>query len=497
MHEGAADYEERNYTNYWVPLHEAAFYNSVACIRLLLECGAPVRPRTDQGKTPLQLAEQANSEQAIVLLREYRTPDPQSERRDWIHEASTFDRLAAKHLIESAAKERPQNGMFVVRRSSKNAKNYALTLSYEGEVFNFEILSLDERTFYIDDGPYFESLEHLIDHYCRIPDGLPTILTCSVNLLGEVIPVRREPKKSLEQDDLLIRPTEPEETKPLPKTSPPSTSNVFQRPGLSSSLSSSIASLNSSSTSSRSRASSTQESALSTSSSDGSLASHSPLKITLDDTSLLKRKPAADRRKTIGGRPRAYLPDLIIPIDLLEKPHPSKLHLISSFQIVQTAKLGKEKKKFFLDLSVILLVGEGEFGEVYQGFYQEKSMTKPVAIKHLKDYSYSSKQDFLREAEHMSKLSHPCICQLYGIVDSSSNDMMMIIELLLLGSMLDYVWKYQTNIHESRLKLWASQIADGMAYMESKGIVHRDLAARNILLQSTDQVKIRSEERRD
>lgn len=91
----------------------------------------------------------------------------------------------------------------------------------------------------------------------------------------------------------------------------------------------------------------------------------------------------------------------------------------------------------------------------------------------------------------MSKLNHPCICKLYGIVDSNENDMMMVIELLLFGSMLDYLSKYKFRISEYRLKLWASQIADGMEYMESKGIVHRDLAARNILLQSTDQVKIR------
>jgi tyrosine-protein kinase len=77
--------------------------------------------------------------------------------------------------------------MFVVRRSSKNAKNYALTLYNDNEFFNYEIVRLNDTTYYIDDGPYFDSIEHLIDHYCRIPDGLPTTLICSINRLGQVI----------------------------------------------------------------------------------------------------------------------------------------------------------------------------------------------------------------------------------------------------------------------------------------------------------------------
>jgi tyrosine-protein kinase len=121
-------------------------------------------------------------------------------------------------------------------------------------------------------------------------------------------------------------------------------------------------------------------------------------------------------------------------------------------------------------------VGEGEFGEVYEGFYREdlnNPTGTPVAIKILKEYSYSAKQDFLREAEHMATLNHHCICTLYGIVDSNDDSMQMVIELLLLGSMLDYLWKQKHSVGENRLKLWASQIADGMAYMERKGIVHR------------------------
>jgi hypothetical protein len=270
-----------------------------------------------------------------------------------------------------------------------------------------------------------------------------------------------------------------DETKIIHKNVP--TLSPVHRSKFPSSLSSSITSLNSSS--SRSRASSIQESPLSTSSSSASLSSTSPAKQTSEENSLKIRKTIIDRRKTVGGKIKTYASDfpaeiklkrLTVPIVIIEKRQSTKLNLISPDQIQQIEKLG-----------------EGEFGEVYEGFYQENSTAIPVAIKVLKDYSFSAKQDFLREAEHMSKLIHPCICKLYGIVDTNENEMMMVIELLLLGSMLDYLWKHQLTISEYRLKLWASQIADGMEYMEYKGIVHRDLAARNILLQSTDQVKIR------
>ncbi|CAM4799399.1 unnamed protein product [Rotaria magnacalcarata] len=499
-------------TNGATALHKAAAGNRPSTLliliaegfadyeELLLDCGAPLRPRTDQGKTPLDLAEEVKSEESISLLRDYIVPPAESRRSDWLHDQPKFDRIAAKQLIESM-QNGPRNGMFVVRHSSKNLQNYALTLYNDNEFFNYEIVHLNDITYYIDDGPYFESLDHLIDHYCRIPDGLPTTLTCSIDSLGQINNSRIQPfslKSAIYKAKSRVISNEETKSNDKPTTSV----NIHRRTTFSSALSGSVSSLNS--LSSRSRASSTHDDPLSTSSSSASLSSGSPsqqqgVSSSNHRNAAASPTPFVDRRKTVGGKIKPFVPEYnnenerrssktsngknsaIVKRSApqgttVQKRKSLQLTIISPSQIQQTAKLG-----------------EGEFGEVYEGFYREdlnNPVGIPVAIKILKEYSYSAKKDFLREAEHMATLNHHCICTLYGIVDSTDDTMMMVIELLLLGSMLDYLWKEKDKIDEYHVKLWASQIADGMAYMERKGIVHRDLAARNILMQSKEQVKI-------
>ena len=89
----------------------------------------------------------------------------------------------------------------------------------------------------------------------------------------------------------------------------------------------------------------------------------------------------------------------------------------------------------------------------------------------------------------MMQIDHHCIVRLIGV---SQTQPTMVLELVQLGSMLDYLQEKGKNSvrPEMELTLWAAQISCGMMYLEKKRFIHRDLAARNILLASKLQAKI-------
>lgn len=144
------------------------------------------------------------------------------------------------------------------------------------------------------------------------------------------------------------------------------------------------------------------------------------------------------------------------------------------------------------DVVLASKLGDGSFGVVVKGEWNTPDgRCVPVAVKILKEDALAQPgafDDFMKEVNAMHQLNHSNLIQLYGVVLSSP--LMMVTELAPLGSLRDYLRKQCHHVPVATLVDYAVQIANGMAYLESRHFIHRDLAARNVLLASHERVKI-------
>ncbi|KAL7637615.1 UNVERIFIED_CONTAM: hypothetical protein RMT77_012344 [Armadillidium vulgare] len=129
-------------------------------------------------------------------------------------------------------------------------------------------------------------------------------------------------------------------------------------------------------------------------------------------------------------------------------------------------------------LQMVKKLGQGSFGEVWYGLWNNEN---EVAIKTLKEGSMS-RTDFLEEAAIMKQLRHRNILVLYAVC-TKQEPILIVTEYMRHGALLELL----RNDEGRTLKLndliyIASQVAAGMAYLESKQLLHRDLAARNVLV---------------
>jgi epidermal growth factor receptor len=96
--------------------------------------------------------------------------------------------------------------------------------------------------------------------------------------------------------------------------------------------------------------------------------------------------------------------------------------------------------------------------------------------------------NYFKEAKLMASVNHKYCLQLTALC--LAEPIMLVSQLMRYGSAVSFLQKYRESVSEKMLLVWVQQIAEGMSYLESRGIVHRDLAARNILVKSHDHIKI-------
>lgn len=132
-------------------------------------------------------------------------------------------------------------------------------------------------------------------------------------------------------------------------------------------------------------------------------------------------------------------------------------------------------------------LGEGGMGEVYLGF--DEKLGRRVAVKTLRRegrFEVRARERLLREAQILSQLGHPGICQLYDYVAAGDSDFLV----------LEYVeGKNLAELPSASLPLavrldYAIQLAEALAAAHRQLIIHRDLKAENVMVTPDGVIKV-------
>ncbi len=126
---------------------------------------------------------------------------------------------------------------------------------------------------------------------------------------------------------------------------------------------------------------------------------------------------------------------------------------------------------------VIALIGSGGMGEVYRAL--DPRLGREVAVKTLRSANADARARLWREARAAASVSHPGICQIHDVGETSDN--IYIVMELLQGESLAHRLKDGPVPVDEAITITLS-ILSALTVLHNRDIVHRDLKPSNVFL---------------
>ncbi|MGD2113611.1 MAG: serine/threonine-protein kinase [Acidobacteriota bacterium] len=140
-------------------------------------------------------------------------------------------------------------------------------------------------------------------------------------------------------------------------------------------------------------------------------------------------------------------------------------------------------------------IGRGAMGVVYMA--KDPLIGRLVALKTFRAGSALQGRDlemfrerFIREAQSAGILSHPSIVTIHDVVEASEEGVTFIAMEYVRGTNLKDVLRTEGRLGLEEAAHIVGEVAEGLEYAHSRGVVHRDVKPANILLTEDRRVKL-------
>ncbi|PVU92651.1 hypothetical protein BB561_003700 [Smittium simulii] len=152
------------------------------------------------------------------------------------------------------------------------------------------------------------------------------------------------------------------------------------------------------------------------------------------------------------------------------------------------SKTPQEKPINFDDFKLLKSIGKGAYGKVR--VVEHRKTNKRLALKYINKLGcikMNAVDYILRERDLLEQIEHPYVCNLRFSFQNSST-MFMVLDLMLGGDLRFHIERRRFD--EIVIRHWISEIACGLIYLHSIGVIHRDIKPENILMDEQGHVAL-------